>query len=96
MTVAEALRQAIPRLQAARVADPARDARRLMAFALGIGTDRLTLHLNEPLPEAGRRTFEMSIAARAARQPVSQIIGEREFYGRSFRVTRDKIGRAHV
>lgn len=90
-TAAGALRTAVSRLAAADVEDPARDARRLLAHAMGIAPDRLTLHLSDPLTEAQESAFEAALAARRARQPVSQITGRREFWGRSFRVTRDTL-----
>jgi release factor glutamine methyltransferase len=91
MTLSEALRAAIPRLQAAGVPDAARDARLLLAHAAGIAPDRLTLHLPDPLmPEAEVR-FETALTARENRHPLSQIIGQRLFWGRRFRVTPDVL-----
>ncbi len=90
-TAAAALRSAIPRLQAAGVAEAARDARLLLAAALGLDPARLTLHLDEPLGAAAAARFEAAVDARAARQPVAQILGRRLFWGRSFRVTRDTL-----
>lgn len=91
MTGADALRAAIPRLVAAGVPDAARDARVLLAHAMGIPPDRLTLHLTDPLAAQATATFDASIAARCARQPVAQITGQRLFWGRSFRVTQDTL-----
>ena len=85
MTGAEALRLATARLRDAGVPDPARDARRLLAWALGGTTDRLALALPEALGEGAPR-FASAVEARAARQPVSQITGSRAFYGREFAV----------
>lgn len=90
-TGAEVLRAAIPRLAAAGVEGAARDARLLLAHALQIAPERLTLHLPDPLtPEAAAR-FEAAIADRTRRRPVSQITGQRLFWGRSFRVTSDTL-----
>ncbi len=91
MTGADALRAAIPRLVAAGVPDAARDARVLLAHAMGIPPDRLTVHLTDPLASQATATFDASIAARCARQPVAQITGQRLFWGRSFRVTQDTL-----
>jgi len=91
MTADQALRQAIARLTAVGVDTPARDARRLMAHALRIPPERLTLAMSEALPGDGLARFDAAIAARAARQPVSQITGWREFFGRRFRVTPDVL-----
>jgi len=90
-TAAEALRAAIPALRAAGVDDAPGDARRLLAHAMGIAPDRLTLHLTDPLDPAQRGAFDATLQARAARQPVSQIVGHRQFYGLRFQVTRDTL-----
>lgn len=87
-TAAEALRAAIPRLRAAAIEDPARDARLLLAHALGIAPDRLTLHLPDEMTALQERAYEEAVSARLARQPVAQITGQRQFWGLSFRVTR--------
>ncbi|MFN7267403.1 MAG: peptide chain release factor N(5)-glutamine methyltransferase [Cereibacter sp.] len=91
MTGAEALRAALPRLQAAGVEGAARDLRLLLAFATGIPPDRLTPVLADPLPGAAAARFEAAVTARVARQPVSQIVGGRLFWGRWFRVTPDVL-----
>ena len=91
MTGTEALRAALPRLQAAGVEGAARDLRLLLAFATGIPPDRLTPVLADPLPGAAAARFEAAVTARVARQPVSQIVGGRLFWGRWFRVTPDVL-----
>lgn len=91
MTLAEALRAGVARLAAAGVDGAAGDARALLCFATGIAPGRLTLHLPDVLaPEAAAR-FDAALVARAARQPVAQITGQRLFWGRPFRVTRDVL-----
>ncbi len=90
-TATRALRAAMPALQAAGVSDAPRDARRLLAHAMGLAPDRLTLHLSDPLTPDQSAAFQAALAARRRRQPVSQIIGSRSFWGRSFRVTRDTL-----
>lgn len=91
MRAADALRRAIPLLQEARIEDAARDARVLLAHALGIGHDRLTLHLPDEMTEPQVGVYDEALAARIARQPVAQIIGRRVFWGQSFRVTKDTL-----
>lgn len=78
---------AAARLTAAGVSDAGRDARRLLAFALGIDPGRLTVVIGDPVAAEAEAVFEGLIARRAARQPVSQLIGSRLFFGRAFRVT---------
>ena len=91
MRAQEALRLAVPRLDAAGVEGAGRDARVLLAHALGIPPDRLTLHLPEGMTEAQVSAFEAALVAREARQPVAQIIGQRLFWGLPFHVTRDTL-----
>ena len=91
MSLRPLLAQAVARLRAAGVADPARDARLLLAHALGLAPDRLTLHLDDAPSAMQLAAFEAALQARAARQPVSQIIGGRWFWGRWFHVTRDVL-----
>jgi release factor glutamine methyltransferase len=91
MTAAEALRAGVQRLKAAGIEGGARDARVLLAFAMGLSPERLTLHLPEPLERSAQQAFEAALQARLQHQPVAQITGHRLFWGRSFRVTRDTL-----
>lgn len=90
-TPAMLLPAAIARLRDAGVPDPTGDARRLLAHALGVAPERLTLVLADHLPRGADAAFDTLIARRAARQPVSQIIGTRLFWGRQFIVTGDVL-----
>lgn len=90
-TGAEALRAALPRLRAAGVEDAPRDARALLAHALGVAPDRLIGAMGDALTPAQSAAYEAAIAARCARQPVAQITGQRLFWGRSFAVTQDTL-----
>ena len=91
MTAADALRAAVPQLVAAGIPDAAGDARRLLAHALGLAPDRLTLHLSDALTPDQQAAFDSAITRRLARQPVSQIVGGRLFWGRLFQVTPDTL-----
>lgn len=91
MTGAEALRQATARLAQAGVADAAGDARLLLGHALDLPRHHLSAALTAPLPPDALRRFDAAIAARAARQPVSQIIGRRAFWKHDFHVTADTL-----
>jgi release factor glutamine methyltransferase len=87
MKTAAALQEASARLRKAGVADPTGDARRLLAWALGVDRVGLLHALAGDLPEPAAARFDAAIAARAARRPVSRITGERLFWGRGFAVT---------
>ncbi|WP_171179849.1 MULTISPECIES: peptide chain release factor N(5)-glutamine methyltransferase [unclassified Ruegeria] len=90
-TAAQAMVAATARLRAAGVDDPARDARLLLAHAARIEASRVTLIAPEELqPEIAER-YDQLISLRAIRVPVSHLLGEREFYGRKFRVSRDVL-----
>ena len=88
---AQALRVAIAQLNAAGIIGAARDARILLADAMDIGADRLTLYLPDTLSPAAQSRFANHIATRSTHQPVAQIIGYRLFWGRRFTVTRDTL-----
>ena len=90
-TAAQAMVAATARLRAAGVDDPARDARVLLAHAARIEASRVTLIAPEELsPEIAER-YDQLIALRSIRVPVSHLLGEREFYGRRFRVSSDVL-----
>ncbi|RXZ64928.1 peptide chain release factor N(5)-glutamine methyltransferase [Pelagerythrobacter rhizovicinus] len=86
-TVAGALRAAAERLEV--TSDTARlDAEVLMAHALGVSRSELLLrHMRDAAPKG----FAALLERRAAHEPVAYIVGEQEFYGRSFRVTPDVL-----
>ncbi|MFC6687615.1 peptide chain release factor N(5)-glutamine methyltransferase [Jhaorihella thermophila] len=87
LTAARAMAAAAARLRAAGVADPARDARLLLAHAARIDAARVTLIAPEELsPEIAER-YEQLVSLRAIRVPVSHLTGEREFYGRRFKIS---------
>lgn len=86
-SVGTVLAQGVARLRAAGLDEAVRDARLLMAAALGIAPGRLTLAVPDPLEAGAEAAFQGFIARRAAREPVSHILGKRLFYGREFEVT---------
>ncbi len=84
MTVAETLREAAARLD--QVSDTAGlDAELLMAEALGATRSDLLLRRMSDLVPA---EFEALVERRLKHEPVAQILGRKEFYGREFRVGR--------
>lgn len=84
-------------LQAAGIEGYQRDVALLFRHALTRGTQQQGgLHqvdhaLRNPASAALREDFRLMISARAARQPVSQIIGRRAFYEHDFIVTPDTL-----
>ena len=86
-TVREALAAGTARLAAAGVPDAARDTRRLMAAALAVAPDRVTLVDKEVLAPAAADAFDAMLAERLRFRPVAQIVGVRAFWGREFAVS---------
>ena len=87
MSVAAALAEGRARLAAAGVESPARDARLLLAEALGVEAGRLAIMGPDPVDAAAAAAYAAMLDRRAAREPVAHILGRRLFWGRRFRVT---------
>ena len=90
-TIADEIRFAAKQFREAGLPSPERDARWLMAACLGIPRDRLTLHLQDPVSNEVEFFYPHYIHDRLNRIPVSRILGEREFWGRVFKVTEDTL-----
>src|SRR5690606_26784051 len=63
----------------------------LLAHVLGKRRIYLYTHYDQPLTRAERDAFRALVQRRSRREPVALILGEREFYGRPFLVTRDVL-----
>ncbi|WP_439104918.1 peptide chain release factor N(5)-glutamine methyltransferase [Celeribacter marinus] len=90
-TVQAALIAGTKRLVQAQIDGAPRDARVIMAHVLGIASDRLTLVMPDEISGAVDLAFEAAIDRRILREPVSHILGRRNFYGRDFIVTPDVL-----
>ena len=84
MTLAEAVAQASGRLAEAGIEDPRRDARVLICRLLGGGPELLLGHGERALSDDERERIDAAVARRAAREPVSRILGTREFWSLAF------------
>ncbi len=71
--------------------DSARDAVVLARSVLGWDQARWLTHRREPASAEFAAAFQDLVARRAAREPIAYILGEREFYGRPFLVSRDVL-----
>ena len=63
------------------------DARVLLRVVLGVDGAHLIAHGNDAIAAQLETKFREFAARRAAGEPVAYIIGEREFYGHTFKVT---------
>ncbi|MEM9292490.1 MAG: peptide chain release factor N(5)-glutamine methyltransferase [Acidobacteriota bacterium] len=82
----DALLSARRRLQAAAIESPAREARLLLGEVLGLNEVQLLTSLKRHLGAAEAERFENLLKRRCRGEPVAYLLGEREFYGRSFQV----------
>ena len=90
-SVQEALKRANQALAVAGVECAARDARLLMAFTLEVQPYQISLLLNDILDPAQQAIFDQVYTKRAARIPMSHILGYRDFYEHRFIVTPDVL-----
>lgn len=87
MTLGERLAAATAELRRAGVPSPATDARRLICHVLGISSEALAAEVGAPFPAALEARFAELLSRRAARCPLSQIVGTRAFWRDDFEVT---------
>jgi release factor glutamine methyltransferase len=66
-------------------------ARVLAEHLLGWTTERLFTDGIEPEPDGFNRRYDEAVGRRAAREPLPYIVGEREFWGLPFEVTKDVL-----
>ena len=78
-TILQAIRAGAEALASAGVPDPGRDARRLMGYLVGRDGAGLFAVERDPLDARIARDYGRLIARRAARQPLAQIVGHRDF-----------------
>jgi len=90
-TVGEAVRAVTLALRAAGVEDAGRDARLLVAAVTGGDTGDLIREPERALSAGEAQVLAGMMHRRAAGEPVSRILGWREFYGRRFAITPDVL-----
>ncbi len=88
-TVAELLDMTTHMLREAGVEDARLNAELLLAEALACGRSVLHAHPDRRVPEVARRQFTRLARRRAAREPLQQLLGHWEFFGREFLITPD-------
>jgi len=71
--------------------EAAGDAEVLARHALNWDLTRWTLGRRDPPPADFSKHYDVLISRRLQREPVSQIVGHREFWGLDFEVTRDVL-----
>jgi len=84
VTVGAVLRQWSAALARSGIEDAGGDVRRLIAAALDVTAAGLLSEPERSLTPAQLATLSGYVARRAKREPVSRILGRRDFYGRTF------------
>lgn len=90
MTPAEILRRDLDALSAALGLEPAEarlEIRVLLGHALGVNRAWLIAHEHDELPVPLLEKYRALFARRLSGEPVAYLLGEKEFFGRGFRVT---------
>ena len=70
---------------------PGREARRILSHVLGLDPARLAGRGMEHVPEAAAAACREKFGHRAARAPLSHVLGYRDFWKHRFRVTPDVL-----
>lgn len=91
MILRASLVAATQRLTAAGIDGAARDARVLLAHAIGMDPSRISLEPDLRLTAEMQLLLDSHIVRRIGREPVSKILGTRAFWGRDFIVTPDVL-----
>jgi release factor glutamine methyltransferase len=93
VTLHDATARAASRLAAAGIPSEEADldAQLLAAQVLGWDRTRLIASWRDPAPQEFAAAYEALVRRRERREPVSQILGQREFWGLTFEVTSDVL-----
>jgi release factor glutamine methyltransferase len=83
-TIATVRRAIAARLAAAGIEQPALDARILVGHALDLSRDQMLTGSDRPVTAKAGARLEAMVARRLAREPVSRILGQREFWSLRF------------
>ena len=85
-TIAAVLKWATDDFRTRGIESPRLDADVLLAHAIGTTRTQLVIDMQKPLTPLELGRFRDLVKRRRAREPVAYLVGQREFYGRTFRV----------
>ena len=78
-------------LRESGVENPELEAALLLSKVLGINTTYIYAHPEKRIQSEKVKEFELLLERRLKREPIAYILGEKEFYSRSFIVTPDVL-----
>lgn len=87
MFVNAAFKDAWQRFEAAQIDTAKLDARILLGHVLGGGAERVLAESGRDLSASEAKTFSAFVQRREAFEPISQILGHKEFWSLDFKVT---------
>ncbi len=90
-TVGAAVFDAARRLADSGVENARLDARLLVGHALGVGPEAVAGYPERAMDGGARGRLEGLLARRAGREPLARILGRREFWSLSFKITADTL-----
>ncbi|MDK1490410.1 peptide chain release factor N(5)-glutamine methyltransferase [Sinorhizobium sp. 7-81] len=90
-TLDHLLAESRDRLKAAGIETAAVDARHLISGLLGLSLAAIMARGGEAVDDALAARIRAAVERRAAREPVYRILGEREFYGLTLKLSKDTL-----
>jgi len=90
-TIGTALDAAAAKLRLAGLLEPRRLARRLLAAALGLSAAEVFAHPERPLAASEQAQVAAMLRRLTAREPLSRIVGVREFWGLDFLLSAETL-----
>lgn len=90
-TIGEVLTEATAQLKAAGIDGPRQDAVLLLAEAAGLDANRIRIELDREIAPEVQASFAQMLTRRLQREPVSHILGRREFWSLEFCVNSDVL-----
>jgi release factor glutamine methyltransferase len=90
-TIGEALVRLTDDLRAAGVPSARLDARMLLAHVLGVSATTVFSHPERPVSAEEETLLRQAAGRRLRREPMSHILGRREFWSLTFKVTADTL-----
>jgi release factor glutamine methyltransferase len=90
-TIGSAIADAVSVLDEAGFDEPRRRARRLLTAALGLSDAEVFAHPERPLGEAEQTRIAAMLGRLLAHEPLTRILGSREFWGLEFSLSADTL-----
>ena len=91
MTIGDLLKDAAARIAAAGLEEAQREARLLMIEATGLDRAAVFVHPEREIDPVAAARLHTLVGRRVNREPMAHILGRREFWSLTFRVTADTL-----